>query len=161
MMVIWWIVLVVWLTDERWLALFPVGTIVQDPHHRESLTHCEQCLNLHSGLVEWSCVVVITTTPRCHVDLKVDLIFFFLFTILIKGYFTWFILTKLKLNVHCQGLLILLDFNWRLYWVQVLVKMDQSLWLFVLYCLATSGTKYVIQTCDEHVSIAKQWLAVL
>ena len=99
------------------------------------------------------------TTVPCGFESRFD--FFFLFTILIKGYFTWFILTKLKLNVHCQGLLILLDFNWRLYWVQVLVKMDQSLWLFVLYCLATSGTKYVIQTCDEHVSIAKQWLAVL
>ena len=27
--------------------------------------------------------------------------------------------------------------------------------------LGTSGTKYGKQTCDEHVSIAKQWLAVL
>ena len=69
------------------------------------------------------------TTVPCGFQSGFD--FFFLFTILIKGYFTWFILTKLKLNVHCQGLLILSDFNWRLYWVQVLVKMDQSLWLFV------------------------------
>ena len=34
----WWIVFAVWLTDERRLALFPAGTIVRDPHHRESLT---------------------------------------------------------------------------------------------------------------------------
>ena len=26
----------VWLTDERGLALFPAGTIVRDPHHCES-----------------------------------------------------------------------------------------------------------------------------
>ena len=32
----WWIVFAVWLTDERCLALFPVATIVRDPHHRES-----------------------------------------------------------------------------------------------------------------------------
>ena len=35
-----------WLTDERRLALFPAGTIFEDPHHRESLTHREQDLNL-------------------------------------------------------------------------------------------------------------------
>ena len=34
----WWIVFVVWLTNERRLVLFPAGTIVRDPHHRESLT---------------------------------------------------------------------------------------------------------------------------
>ena len=27
---------VVWLTDERHLALFPAGTIIRDPHQRES-----------------------------------------------------------------------------------------------------------------------------
>ena len=37
---------VVWLTDKRRLAIFPAGTIVKDPHHRESSTHCEQDLNL-------------------------------------------------------------------------------------------------------------------
>ena len=42
----WWIVFVAWLTDERLLALFPTGTIVRDPHHRESLTCCVQDLNL-------------------------------------------------------------------------------------------------------------------
>ena len=35
---IWWIVFVVWLTDERRLGLFPAGTIVRDPDHRDSLT---------------------------------------------------------------------------------------------------------------------------
>ena len=38
---------VVWLTDERRLALFPAGTIVRDPHHREFPTRREQGLNLH------------------------------------------------------------------------------------------------------------------
>ena len=37
---------VVWLTDERRLALFPAGTIVRDPHHLESPTRREQDLNL-------------------------------------------------------------------------------------------------------------------
>ena len=48
---------VVWLTDERRLALFSARTIIRDPHHRESPTHREQGLfepaqNLSSGLVE-------------------------------------------------------------------------------------------------------------
>ena len=38
MMMIMIIFFVIWLTDERYLALFPAGTIVIDPHHRESLT---------------------------------------------------------------------------------------------------------------------------
>ena len=39
---------VVWLTDERRLALFPAGTIVRDTHHCESPTptSCKQGLNL-------------------------------------------------------------------------------------------------------------------
>ena len=37
---------VVWLTDERRLALFPAGTIVRDSHYREYLTRGEQDLNL-------------------------------------------------------------------------------------------------------------------
>ena len=41
----WWNVFVVWLTDERRLALFPAGTIVRDPHHHESPTHRELDLN--------------------------------------------------------------------------------------------------------------------
>ena len=40
------LVFVVWLTDEGCLVLFPVGTIVRDPYHFESLTHCKQNLNL-------------------------------------------------------------------------------------------------------------------
>ena len=103
----WWsIVFVVWLTDERCLALFPAGTIVRDLHHRKSPARREQGLSLprtwvqaqsndcnwtrtqnHLVLkrtfnhlaklaiqehdkniqsVEWSCAVVITTTPRHH-----------------------------------------------------------------------------------------------
>ena len=43
------------------LALFPAGTIVRDPHHRESPTCHEQGLNLRRT---WVQAVVITTTPR-------------------------------------------------------------------------------------------------
>ena len=41
-----WIAFMVWLTDERRLALFPAGTIVRDPHHLESPSRLEQALNL-------------------------------------------------------------------------------------------------------------------
>ena len=34
------------MTDERRLALFPIGTIVGDPQHRESPTRREQDLSL-------------------------------------------------------------------------------------------------------------------
>ena len=36
----------VWLTDERRLALSPVMTIVKDPHYRDFPTRREQDLNL-------------------------------------------------------------------------------------------------------------------
>ena len=36
----------IWLTDERRLALFTAGTIVRDRDHRESPTRREQSLNL-------------------------------------------------------------------------------------------------------------------
>ena len=42
----WWIISVVWLTYERRLTLFPVGTIVRDPYHLESPTRRTQDLNL-------------------------------------------------------------------------------------------------------------------
>ena len=48
----WWIVFGVWLTDKRCLALFPAGTIVRDPHHRESPTRSEQGLNLRRSWVQ-------------------------------------------------------------------------------------------------------------
>ena len=37
-----WIVFVVWMTNERRLALFPARTIVKDPHHHKSATRCKQ-----------------------------------------------------------------------------------------------------------------------
>ena len=43
---------VVWLINERSLALFPVGTIVKDPHHRESLSRREKDLNLRRTWVQ-------------------------------------------------------------------------------------------------------------
>ena len=42
----WWIVFVVWLTEEKRLALFPAGTTIKDPHHRKSPTRRKQDLNL-------------------------------------------------------------------------------------------------------------------
>ena len=42
----------VWLTDEWRLALFPTGTVVKDPHHRESPTRREQGLNLRRTWVQ-------------------------------------------------------------------------------------------------------------
>ena len=48
----WWIVFVVWLTDERCLDLFPAGTIVRDPHYRESLARREQNLDLRRTWVQ-------------------------------------------------------------------------------------------------------------
>ena len=51
----------VWLTEEKRLALFQAGTIVRDPHHRESPTRHKHDLNLRrnlsSGFVEQSCAV--------------------------------------------------------------------------------------------------------
>ena len=52
---------------DRRKASFPAGTIVRDPYHRESSTRRKQDLNLSSGFVEWSCALVITTTPRRHI----------------------------------------------------------------------------------------------
>ena len=48
----WWIVFVVWLIDERRLALFPVGTVVRDLHHLESPTCSKQDLNLRRTSVQ-------------------------------------------------------------------------------------------------------------
>ena len=56
------------MVDRRKASSLVSSTIVRDPHHREYPTCCEQYLNLcrtwSSGLVEWSCTVVINTTPR-------------------------------------------------------------------------------------------------
>ena len=48
----WWIVFVVWFSDERRLAVFPVGTIVRDPHHRKSSSRRKQGLNLRRTWVQ-------------------------------------------------------------------------------------------------------------
>ena len=45
-------VFVVWLTNERRLALFLARTIVRDPHHRESPTRREQDLNLRRTRIQ-------------------------------------------------------------------------------------------------------------
>ena len=42
----------VWLTDEILFALFPSGTIVRDPRHRESPTRRGKDLNLHRTKVQ-------------------------------------------------------------------------------------------------------------
>ena len=68
---------VVWLTNERRLALFPVGTIVKDPHHRESAQ------NLSSDLVEWNsfniniiALVLFCSTKGFNVKISLFLIIF-------------------------------------------------------------------------------------
>ena len=49
----WWLtVFVVWLTDERHLALLPAKTIVKDFHHPKSQTCCKQDLNFHRTWVQ-------------------------------------------------------------------------------------------------------------
>ena len=64
----WWVVFVVWLTDEKAFSL-----ICSRDHWQRSSpsrisdtepTGFEPAQNLCSGLVEWGCAVVITTTPR-------------------------------------------------------------------------------------------------
>ena len=54
-----WIVFVVWMTEEKRLALLPAGTIFRDPHYRESPRCCEPILGLCWTFVNWSCTVVI------------------------------------------------------------------------------------------------------
>ena len=64
----WWTVSVVWLTDERRLALFPARDHCQrswpSPISDTPWAGFEPTQNLSSGLVEWSCAVAITITPR-------------------------------------------------------------------------------------------------
>ena len=58
-----------WLTNKRSLILFAARTIVRDPHYQEydiSWPGFELVQNLNSGFDEWSCAVVITTTPQHH-----------------------------------------------------------------------------------------------
>ena len=55
MMMTMMMISVVWLTDKKRLALFPVVATVRDPHHRESDTPqagFDPAQNLNSGLVE-------------------------------------------------------------------------------------------------------------
>ena len=51
-LLIWWVVFVEWLIDERRLGLFLAGTILRDPHHRESLTHQEYDMNVRRTWVQ-------------------------------------------------------------------------------------------------------------
>ena len=45
----WWFVFVVWLTNERFLALFSAATISRNPHHRQS----SHDVNLHMIWLCW------------------------------------------------------------------------------------------------------------
>ena len=73
----WWIIVfVVWLTDEMRFSL-----IYSRDHCQRSSplqisdtlqTGFEPAQNLSSGFAEWSCVVVITTTPRLLCFLLID-----------------------------------------------------------------------------------------
>ena len=53
---------VVWVINEKHLALFPAGAIVRDPHHRESPTRHRQDLNLCRIWVQTLLNEVVTTT---------------------------------------------------------------------------------------------------
>ena len=57
-----------WLKKGAYV-LFPAGTIVWDSPSQISDTpqpRFEPAQNLSSDIVEWSCAVVIATTPQCH-----------------------------------------------------------------------------------------------
>ena len=59
-----WIVFVVWLSDERHLALFPAGTIVRDTDHLESLSsRIWTCAELEARLC-W--MKLSSSTPLHH-----------------------------------------------------------------------------------------------
>ena len=81
----WWIVFVVWLTDERLLALLPVGTIVRDPLHHESPTQHEQDLSLRitwvqpilfrSKAILWSLIISYALNPIKNILHEIDVRF--------------------------------------------------------------------------------------
>ena len=63
----WWIVYVVWLTDERRSLISSRDHCQRSSPSRISDTPragFEPAQNLSSGFDEWSCAIVITTTPR-------------------------------------------------------------------------------------------------
>ena len=65
----WWIVYVVWLTDERRSLISSRDHSQRSSPSRISDTPragFEPAQNLSSGFDEWSCAIVITTTPRRH-----------------------------------------------------------------------------------------------
>ena len=104
----WWLmVFVVWLTDERRLALFPAGTIVRDPLHRESPTLGEQD-------VQWrSCAVGITATLRC-----LNLGF---------GFSGWHLIENLRIIKQWKSLLFIRGNNNTLFDI-----LSQSRWYHIL-----------------------------
>ena len=94
---------VVWLTDEGRLALFPAGTIVRISD-RISPSQISDTLrgefkppqSLSSGLVEWSCAVVITTAPRPHKTLVTSILS--IFCSFFSRFFCSFFVGHLKLS---------------------------------------------------------------
>ena len=69
---LWWIVFLACLTKGRCFALFPAGTNCQGSSPLQISdtlqAEFEPAENLSSGLVDWSCAVVMTATPRCNGD---------------------------------------------------------------------------------------------
>ena len=74
----WWISFVVWLPDERSLALFPVRTNVRDLRHRESSTCLKEDLNLcrtwvptslNEGVQQWWPLDYDTKMGREHLEI--------------------------------------------------------------------------------------------
>ena len=84
-----WIAFVVWLTDERRLALLPAGTIVRHPHHHESLTCREQGLNLCiTWPVFWLSWMKLSSSDNHYMDFLhhcYGFFFFFFFLALMLG----------------------------------------------------------------------------
>ena len=65
---------------DQWKVstLFPARIIARDPHHFQSdklQAGFEPAQDLSSGLVEWSCAVVIITTPRYYCMIVFSIIF--------------------------------------------------------------------------------------
>ena len=117
----WWIVFVVWLTDERRSLISSRDHCQRSSPSRISdmpRAGFEPVQNLSSGFDEWSCAVVITTTPPVQIQ-KISLAFTFInlakAPIFLNQRQSWkeskpktFLLNhflSLQLNNHCTGLI--------------------------------------------------------
>ena len=106
----WWIVYVVWLTDERRSLISSRDHCQRSSPSRISDTPragFEPAQSLSSGLVEWSCAVVITTTPQRHQDLMLECNKAVHFCSLLVGLESQGLKLKKLFLVPCQALSVL------------------------------------------------------